>query len=136
MNDTLQPKAMLLAAVTSTQLEASSRDFPRIVSAAKNSYVRSNSLIGSQSPTYLRIAHTPRAKATDLQRTLCAVDQDLARIDSGSNLLSVDKFKVAFQTDLPVGITETEYIDAVRLLVGILSADSFAFAKSLYRAEA
>jgi len=70
-----------------------------------------------------------------MQRSLCAIDQTLSRLDATSNVISTSKFKVAFQTDIPSDVTLTEWREAVYLLIGILTESNGAVLDALYNSE-
>lgn len=135
MNDTLAIKDLVMSTVGATQLPGSARNFPRTVSKKANEFLRQSMHISSLSPTTVRVAHTPRASASEKQRSLFAVDQVLTRLDASSNPVSSTSFKVAFQCDIPSDVTLAEYRTAVSLLLGALLESDGAVVTALYNGE-
>jgi len=134
MIDTISAKALISANIDAAELDSTVRTFPRIASSG-NEARRQSLHVSSLSPTTLRISHQPRKTATDVQRSLCAIDQTLARLDTSSNPIGETKFKVAFQTDIPSDVTKAEWRAAVMLLFGTLLESDGAMLDSLYNSE-
>lgn len=134
MNDTVNIKPLLPAQIGSTQLDATARAFARITSE-DSSWQRSNSVLGSLSPTTLRIAHQPRTTKSPIQRTLCACDQVLTRLDALSNPIGTNKFKVALQADIPEGVSLAEFRAAAMILFGFLLENNGANLDAIYGRE-
>lgn len=134
MNDTISVKPLLSAQIGNTQLDSVARSFARVVSE-DTSHQRSNSNLGSLSPTVLRIAHQPRTVKSPIQRSLIAVDQTLTRLDATSNPISSVKFKVALQCDIPDGVTLAEFRAAAMVLFGSLLETDAALLTAVYNRE-
>lgn len=109
--------------------------FSRIASSNAKESLRSNASLGASSPSNLRVAHQPITPKNDTKRTLCALDQSLARLDAQSNVIRIDTFKVAFQLTHDAYVTEAEVCSAAEKLLGYLVASNFAGLKSMFRGE-
>jgi hypothetical protein len=135
MDDTLSIKALAISTVGATQLPGSALAFPRVVSGSQSVHLRRNSAISSLSPTDLRIQHTPRSEKSSVQRSLCSVDQTLARLDASSNQIDEDAFSVKLQADIPPGVTIEEFRAAAAILFGGLLANDGMLLNSIYYGE-
>lgn len=134
MNDTLAIKDLAFSAVGATQLPGAARNFPRVATTSTEHH-RQSSHLGTMSPTLVRIAHQPRKNGVGLQRSLCAVDQTLTRLDASNNPIGSTKFKVAFQMDIPADVTITEIRAAAAILFGALLESDAAMLGSLVNGE-
>jgi len=134
MNDTQTIKPIVASTFDAANF-GTGRAFSRVASADAKVYRRANSAIGSLSPTTLRIAHQPRKGTNTVQRTLCAVDQLLTRVDALGNPISTTSFKAALQADLPQDVSLAEFRAAVDLLVGFLTENDGANITALYAGE-
>lgn len=135
MNDTVAAHKLVSANITGSVVDGTARSFPRVASPSGSEALRQSLHISSVSPTSFRVSHQPRKSSTDVQRSLCAVDQTLARVDTSSNIISTSKFKVAFQTDIPSDVTLAEWREAVYLLLGILTETDGAVLNAIYNKE-
>jgi len=134
MNDTVNAKGLILNQVLTTTLDASARAFPRVASSGNENRRRSTH-IHSLSPSDLTIAHVPRSVKNPVQRTRASLEQTLTRFDALSNPISSVKFSVALTMSIPEGVTQAEFLEAYRLLVGFLAESSSANAIALYNGE-
>lgn len=136
MNDTLNVKDLAISTVGATQLPGSARAFARIESADAKTHLRSNSSIGSLSPTVIRIAHQPRTAKSDVQRSIVACDQKLTRLDTSSQPTCVEHtFTVALQTNIPSGVSLAEWRAGLATLLGALLESNGALADQVYAGE-
>jgi hypothetical protein len=133
MNDTLTPKDLSFSTISATNLPGAARSFPRVISE-DSSYRRQSSHISSLSPTTIRVSHQPRKNGSK-QRTLCAVDQLLTRLDAQSNPIGTTDFKIALQMDIPSDVTLTEFRAAAAILFGLVLESDGAVLDMLYRGE-
>ncbi len=135
MVDTLSIKELDFSTLDSGNFPGTARSFPRIQSNQNVEFLRQSSHIGSLSPSVLRIAHSRRRQASDLQRSVFSLDQGLGRLDASSNLISTDRVHVKFQADISAGVTLAEYRTAVKLLLGALLESDGALISSVYNSE-
>jgi hypothetical protein len=115
-------------------LDSTQYAFPRVSSSDKQER-RRNTAISSLSPTTLRISHQPRTAANRVQRSLAAIDQQLTRLDSSSNPVSVTNGSVAFQSNIPSDMTLAEYRAMCVLLIGFLSENDMANVDAQFNGE-
>jgi hypothetical protein len=134
MNDTLAVKGLLIASITNTQLDASAKNFPRVASN-QSEYRRRSTHIHSLSPTDIVVSHVPRSGKNTVQRSRLAVEQTLTRFDAVPNPISAVKFSTALTIAIPEGVTQAEFVEAFRLLIGTLTESSSAVAVALYNGE-
>jgi len=135
MNDTVTAHKLVSANITGSVVDGTARSFPRVASNSNVEAIRQSLHVSSVSLTVLRVSHQPRKLVNGMQRSLCAIDQTLSRLDATSNVISTSKFKVAFQTDIPSDVTLTEWREAVYLLIGILTESNGAVLDALYNSE-
>lgn len=135
MNDTLSIKSLAISTVGATQLPGSALSFARVASAKQTDHLRSNSAIGSLSPTVLRVAHQPRSAKSDVQRSLISVDQTLTRVDALSNPIGSVVINIALQTNIPSGVTLAEWRAAAAVLLGSLLATDGELLTAIYNGE-
>lgn len=136
MNDTLNVKDLAINTVGATQLPGSARAFARVESADPKIHLRSNSALGSLSPTVIRIAHQPRTNKSDIQRSIVACDQKLVRLDTSSLPTGVESmFTIALQTNIPSGVSLAEWRASLATLLGALLESDGALANQVYAGE-
>jgi hypothetical protein len=135
MDDTLSIKSLDATTLDSANFPGTARSFPRVASSASSEQQRRSLFLGSLSPTTIAIAHTPRKNGVGLQRSVVRFDQSLARVDGDDILTGTDRQTINIQQNLPVGVTEDEYIALLALAVGALSASNWALARSTYNLE-
>lgn len=135
MNDTITAHKLVSANITGSVVDSTARSFPRVASNSGTEALRQSLHVSSVSPCVLRISHQPRKSADGMQRSLCAIDQTLARLDASSNVISTSRFKVALQTDIPSDVTLTEWREAVYLLIGSLTESNGAVLDAIYNGE-
>lgn len=134
MNDTITAHAVVSANITGSVLSGTAVSLARIASPDKQERRQSTS-IGSNSPTVLRVSHQPRKSDSDVQRSLCALDQTLARVDTVGNIIKFSKFSVALQTNIDSDITLAEWVAGLNLLIGTLTEGDNAVAKQIFNRE-
>lgn len=134
MNDTLSVKEISTSTLDAANFPGTARSFPRVVSQ-NSEYLRQSLHIGATSPTVLRVAHQPRSTKSTVQRSLFGIRQTLARLDAQSNPISYDQFDVNFQTVLPQGVTEAEFLTSAKLCIGALLENDGALLKQIYNGE-
>jgi hypothetical protein len=136
MNDTITAHKLVSANITGSVVDATARSFPRVIGSNSSEALRQSLHIGSMSPSVVRIAHQPRKSDVDVQRTLCALDQTLARLDAQSNVISTTRASVALQTNIPSDLSLTEWREMVYLLIGTLTESNGAVLDALFNREA
>lgn len=134
MNDTLTPKDLSFSTINAANLPGDARSFPRVASS-DSSHLRRSTHLGSLSPSVLRIAHQPRKNGSGKQRSLLALDQTLTRLDSSNNPVGTVEFKVAFQCDIPEGVTADEFVAACQTLFGALLSNNAEGLKQILNGE-
>lgn len=135
MDDTQSVKDLDISTLDAANFPGSAKSFARIVSTKVGEAIRRNDGISSLSPTLMRVSHQPRVNGAGLQRSVMAIDQQLTRLDASSNPVSVTKFSVKFQADIPADVTLAEYQAGVKLLLGTLLGSSGANIDAIFRGE-
>jgi len=136
MNDTHNVKSLLANAITGTQLDSVALAYARV--ASTDSKVALRRFSNPSLVSTLRISHQPRKAVgdTSVQRTLCAFDQARIRLDENDIPTGVYvNSKVAFQCDIPSGLTAAEFKSDVRRLIGLLAENDCALVDALFNTE-
>lgn len=134
MTDDINVTPVVVAGITGGVL-GTARAFARIQSANSKESLRSNTTIGTSSPSVLRIAHQMPSGKNTVQRSLASLDQTLARVDSGSVITRIDNLKVGVTVTKDLYTTEQEVVDAFLLLAGQLLAGSGAGLRALIQGQ-
>jgi len=136
MTDSQSVKAIDLATITGSVLPGSALAFERIASSDPKVSLRSNSSVGSLSPTTIRIQHTAPAKGSNgSRRAIYATDQTLMRLDSQSNPIGAIKGSIASSALIPETMTLTEFRAMAALHYGDMLANNGAKIDAIYRGE-
>jgi len=134
MTDDINITPIVAANITGDDL-GSAQAFARIASANPKESVRCNTSIGGTSPTNLRIAHQPITAKNPVMRSLNAMDQTLARVDSQSNTIGFSQHSCKLQSERNATTTEAEYLATWYQLIGHAMANNGAGLKAMYRGE-
>lgn len=142
MNDTLSVASATTSGSTVTF--GTAQDFPRISSATHGVYLRQVSdEIDVAAPncrrtTTMRVQHQ---KSGTTQRSVLAFDvkRHYLNVDDEGNYtvpsVTTRVSRVAFQADIPEGMSSVEFLQDFRRIIGLLINNSEAVAKQLYNSE-
>lgn len=131
MQDTITAKPLVATSLDAANF-GTSRDFPRVATPDKGVYARRNDILGSLSPAYVRVKHN---ETKSVQQSSVILEQRRARLDALSNVLSTTYNTTGLVANIPDGLTEAEFISDFLLLIGLLTENDCAVARSLYRGE-
>jgi len=134
MPDDINVKPIVLANVTGTVL-GSDLAFSRLTSSNSRESLRSNTSLGAENTTVLRVAHQMPSGKSSIQRSLCSIDQTFARVDTSSVIQRIDNLKVGVTITKDQYSTEAEALSAFITLSGHLLAGGGAGFKALWQGQ-